>query len=253
MVPYIFLSLVYLCAKMFGGGLADNQLTENPAVAILFGSSPCFGAWFLWCLFAMTIIVLLLRKVNLWTLLLFFMAISYIPIDYGNNFMGVEKAQENLMWIVFGCIVRKYYSAIKSRINLWIGLLAAFIIIALHIQKGSAVFDNIFIAHSISIVMTISGITASFVLCYIIAFKFSDGIVYKLLKLCGDYCMDIYILSMFVLVPLRILYVNVGLMNFIPYYVWLVVATILGVILPVLMSKYIVRKVKPLKLMLFGG
>lgn len=253
MIPYFFLSFLYLGGKLFGGGLADNQLSDNPIMGILFGSSPCFGAWFLWCLFAMTIMVLLLRKVNLWALLLLFVAISYIPIDYGDNFMGVEKAQENTMWLVLGCIVRKHYSTIKSRINVWIGLLAAFIIVTLHIQKDGAIIDNTFIAHSIAIVMTISGIIPSFVMCYMIAFKYSDGVVYKLLKLCGDYCMDIYILSMFVLVPLRILYVNVGLMNFIPYYVWLVVATILGVILPVFMSKYIVRKVKPLKLVLLGG
>ena len=65
--------------------------------------------------------------------------------------------------------------------------------------------------------------------------------------------MDIYILSMFVLVPLRILYVNIGVMNYIPYYLWLIIATVLGVILPICVSKYYVRRTKLLKILLLGG
>lgn len=104
MVPYFFLSLVYLCAKFFGGSLADNQLTSNPFVAILFGSSPCFGAWFLWCLFVMTMVVLCFKKINIWILFVISVLLSYIPIEYGQNYMGLEKAQVNLMWVVSGCI-----------------------------------------------------------------------------------------------------------------------------------------------------
>ena len=109
------------------------------------------------------------------------------------------------------------------------------------------------IQHSLVIIKTLSGITASFVFCYHLASQYSTGSVSKVFKLCGDYCMDIYILSMFVLVPLRIVYVNLGGMNYIPYYPWLLTATILGVLLPIIASKYVVRKTKILKLLLLGG
>lgn len=252
MVPYIFLSLVYLCAKMYGGSLADNQLTGNPAVAILFGNSPCFGAWFLWCLFVMTMVVLCFKKVNLWILLAVSVALSYIPIEYGDNFMGLEKAQVNIMWVVLGCIVRKYYDKISSKINIYIGLSAALVLIVLHMSNGIFVINNHFVGHSIAIIKTLSGIIASFTFCYLLAFH-TASLSYKGLKLCGDYCMDIYILSMFVLVPLRILYVNVGVMNYIPYYLWLLIATIFGVVIPIFLSKFVVRKVKILKILLIGG
>ena len=252
MVPYIFLSLVYLCAKMFGGSLADNQLTGNPAIAILFGSSPCFGAWFLWCLFFMTLVVLCFKKINIWILFAASVVLSYIPIEYGENLMGLEKAQENIMWVVFGCLVRKYYDYISPKVNIYIGLSAALVLIALHLSNDLLGQNNHLVGHSIVIIKTLSGIIASFSFCYLLALH-TASLSYKGLKSCGDYCMDIYILSMFVLVPLRILYVNVGMMNYVPYYLWLALSTILGVIIPIFLSKFIVRKVKLLKLLLLGG
>ena len=252
MVPYIFLSLVYLFAKMFGGGLADNQLTGNPIVAILFGSSPCFGAWFLWCLFFMTVVVLLFKKVNIWILFVVSVLLSYVPIEYGENFMGLEKAQANIMWVLLGCIVRKYYNCISPKVNIYLGLFSACVLIFLHLSNGLINVENSIIAHTISILKTLSGIIASFTFCYLLAYH-TASLSYRCLKLCGDYCMDIYILSMFVLVPLRILYVNVGLMNYVPYYVWLVIASVLGVIIPIIVSKYFVRKVMLLNVLLLGG
>lgn len=253
MIPYFFLSFLYLGGKLIGGGLADNQLTDNPFIAILFGSSPCFGAWFLWVLFVMTLITLCLRRINLWALLGAAFLISFIPLNYGDNFMGLNKTQENMMWLIFGCLVRKYYHLISQRVNIRIGLLAAIILIVIHMNGRYFADMSFVIQHSLVIIKTLSGITASFVFCYHLASQYSTGSVSKVFKLCGDYCMDIYILSMFVLVPLRIVYVNLGGMNYIPYYPWLLTATILGVLLPIIASKYVVRKTKILKLLLLGG
>ena len=253
MIPYFFLSFVYLFGKMFGGSLADHQLTDNPFVGIMFGSSPCFGAWFLWCLFVMTLIVLCLRWLNLWLLFTIFIAISYIPVEYGENYMGVAKVQSGTMWLILGCIVRKYYDKISGNVTIWLGLLAALILIALHISRGVYDYGNHLVNHTVDMIKTLSGIVASFTLCYMIAYKTKDSLSYKSLKICGEYCMDIYIISMFILVSLRVLYVNGGLMNIIPYYVWLLIATVLGVTLPLLLSKIVVRKVRWLRLLILGG
>ena len=237
---------------MLAGNLADNQLTSNPAVAILLGSSPCFGAWFLWCLFVMTMVVLCFKKINIWILLIVSVVLNYIPVEYGDNCMGLEKTQENLMWVLFGCIVRKYYVFISSKKNIYVGFGAALVLIVLHLRSGFLGQYNYFVAHGFTLVKTLSGIIASFTFCFLLTLH-SSCLLYKGLKLCGCYCMDIYILSMFVLVPLRILYVNVGIMNYIPYYDWLIISTILGVVLPIIVSKYVVRKTKTLKILLLGG
>lgn len=253
MIPYFFLSFAYLGAKMLGGGLADNPLTDNPIVGIFFGTSPCFGAWFLWVLFVMTIIAIILRRINLWILLAIFALLSYIPIEYGDNFFGVEKVHANMMWVITGCLVRKYYESIEGKLHLWTLIISALVLLSIHLTSN--LFDGYgnVISHSVTIIKTVSGMLASFAMCYMIEKKAGDSFVYKMLNICGDYCMDIYILSMFVLVPLRIIYVNIGFMNYVPYYVWLVIASVLGVIIPILASKYFVRKVKPLKVLLLGG
>ena len=73
------------------------------------------------------------------------------------------------------------------------------------------------------------------------------------MKLIGDNCMDIYMLSMYVLVPMRIIYVNLGLMNYVNYYVWVVIAAITGIVIPILLSKHIVSRNKYAKMLLIGG
>ena len=80
-----------------------------------------------------------------------------------------------------------------------------------------------------------------------------DNLAYKLAKLIGKYCMDIYLLSMFVLVPLRIVFVNLGVMNYVNYYLYVMFSVVLGVVIPWAVSNYVVRKNKVLSALLIGG
>lgn len=81
----------------------------------------------------------------------------------------------------------------------------------------------------------------------------TTSIVHKLFDVIGKYCMDVYMLSMYVLVPMRIIYVNFGVMKYINYYVWVGFAATTGILLPILVSKYVVRKNVVLKKLLVGG
>lgn len=157
------------------------------------------------------------------------------------------------MWIITGCLVRKYYEFVEGNLHLGPFIISGIVLISIH--KSHCLFDDYsnVVSHSIAIIETVSGMLVSFAMCYLIGKKADDSAACRMLKLCGDYCMDIYILSMFVLVPMRILYVNIGFMYYVPYYVWLVIASILGVIIPIIVSKYFVRKVKNLKMLLLGG
>lgn len=253
MIPYLFLSFMYLGGKMVGGALADNALSDNPIVGIMFGNSPCYGAWFLWVLFFMSVIVLCLRRVNVWFLLAVFIAASYIPLNLEADFKGISVIMSATMWFLTGCVVRKHYSCISKYLNVYICWGSLLVILAIHIYGGLIESSNVLVTRSVAIIKTLMGITASYALCYLLATKYTESATTKRLQLCGDYCMDIYIVSMFVLVPLRILYVNVGLMNYIPYWPWLIIVSVLGVVLPVLISKHIVRKVRILRVLFIGG
>lgn len=253
MIPYLFLSFMYLLAKMKGGALAATQLGDNPVIGIVFGNSPCFGAWFLWSLFFISIIVLSVRKVNVWILLLICFALSYVQLNLSETYKGIQSILSNTLWLVMGCLVRKNYKIICERTG-WLQLIISLMIILLiHIYNVVNLDNSILYRKSLMIIKTLAGISTSFSLCYIIALKYPQTIVAKCLKICGDYCMDIYIISMFVLVPLRILYVNFGFMNYIPYWPWIIIASVLGVIVPIILSKYVVRKYKLLRILLIGG
>lgn len=253
MIPYFFLSFLYLGGKMVGGNLADNALSDNPIVGIFFGNSPCYGAWFLWSLFFMSVLVLSLRRVNVWVLFVLFFVMSYIPLHLEANFKGITSLSSATMWLLMGCVVRRHYDYVSKYLNIYVLMVSFVTILLIHNLAGFMNFHNMVFARSMAIIKTAMGITASYSLCYILASRYKEFIVSKTLQMCGDYCMDIYIISMFILVPLRILYVNVGLMNYIPYYLWLVIASVLGVVLPILISKHIVRKVKLLRILLIGA
>ena len=110
MIPYLFLSIMYLIAKMKGGALAATQLDDNPVIGIVFGNSPCFGAWFLWSLFFISIIVLSVRKVNVWILLLVCFALSYVQLNLSETYKGIQSILSNTLWLVMGCLVRKSFA-----------------------------------------------------------------------------------------------------------------------------------------------
>lgn len=238
---------------MVGGNLADNALSDNPIIGILFGNSPCYGAWFLWSLFFMSVIVLSLRRMNVLGLIILFFVMSYIPLNLEANFKGITSLYSATMWLLMGCVVRKHYGHVSKFLNIYVLLVSFVTILLIHnLACHFLEFSQVVFARSMAIIKTLTGIVASYSLCYILASRYKTSVVSKTLQMCGDYCMDIYIISMFVLVPLRILYVNVGLMYYIPYYLWLVIASFLGCVIPILVSKYFVRKTRILKLVLLG-
>lgn len=253
MTPYLFLSFAYLGAKTVMGSLADHPLEDNAFLGVFLGISPCYGAWFLWVLFVMSTIVILLRKVNVVVLFLAFFLLSLIPWSGHDGLLhGFWNVQILTLWLLLGCVLSKYYDKVQRFITWKLAALATILVFALHLLGGLPKGTSLWLVNLYGELRTLMGITMSFSLCYLLATKASESFLGKALQTCGNYCMDIYILSMFVLVPLRILYVNVGLMNYIPYYIWVVLASFAGVLIPYYVSKYLVRKNKLLGILLLG-
>lgn len=104
-----------------------------------------------------------------------------------------------------------------------------------------------------NVLKTVGGILAIYALACLLADKYRMSLVYKAVEAIGGYSMDIYLLSMFVLVPMRILYVNFGLMDHVNYYVYVITAVFLGIWIPCVVSKNIVRRSSILRALLIGG
>lgn len=243
-VPYMFYSLTYLFLKSVLGNFADHPLQGGDFWRIFIGESPCYGIWFLWTLFVVSALLLTIRKfTQRWT---FFFALSIVLYSFPFFFnmpRGFASVSTNFIWIVLGGYLATHYKwmvHLKMKQLLFAlswGILAIFIFVA-----------NL----SLPFVSTLLGVLGLYLLAYCISNVWRRGMLYRVFDIMGIYCMDIYLFSMFILVPLRILYVNFNVMSVLPYPAYVVVAVIAGVVLPILISKYGVRRVKFLKRVLLG-
>lgn len=253
MIPYFFYSLLYfVMKKKFGGQFIDHPITSDSLIGILVGDSPCFGAWFLWTLFVISTICILLRKVTIKWLLLISVILSIVQRQLPADFLpvGFMRILGNLVWFFLGGFMGAHYPKIsRMPYPLLLAIVGFSSLTLLHFFSSSS---NFYYLETCEIyLMTLSGIAGSWGLSmWLKNHRTTFG--YKCLTLFGVYCMDIYMLSMYVLVPLRILFVNFGAKNYINYYVWVVFAIICGTMIPIVLSKFIVRKNKVLNMLLVG-
>lgn len=252
MIPYFFYSLTYLLLKTMLGSFADHPLVDNALLMMLLGISPSFGCWFLWVLFFISIIYLSIRHLNpKWMFvvgILLFIA-SYV-LDHTWLPGNISRVFNGSLWFALGGLVATYYDDLKhicsKQICGIVGLCLLTFLQFIHTQDMA-------VQCFLNVLKTLSGILTIYVLAYLLMDKYLKSWVYKAIKMIGDYCMDIYLLSMFVLVPMRILYVNFGLMNYVNYYIYVIVAVFFGIWIPYIVSKYIVRRSKLLRILLIGG
>jgi len=252
MIPYFFYSICYLFLKSILSAYADHPLEENAFLMIFLGDSPSFGCWFLWVIFVISLLFLTLRRIGVKWLVAFGLVLYIIGFFIGSNCSLIGRVGDVMrfsLWFALGGLVAVNYDKIKKYLAMPALGIASFAILTL-LQFLHPIHH---LGLVISFAKTICGIEMIFSLSYHLAEKCHDSKLYSLFKLIGDYCMDIYLLSMFVLVPLRILFVNFGFMNHINYYVYLVISTAFGLLIPYLASKYVIRKNKILSLLLIGS
>ena len=252
MIPYFFYSLTYLLLKTILGSFADHPLEENAFGLMLLGVSPSFGCWFLWVLFMISMIFTSMKHLNsIWlfviSIVLFFLSNTLDKTCIPGNIGGVLSGS---LWFALGGLVGTYYDKVKQICHHPIFAVIGFCMLTL-LQFVQS--QNVILQCAISVAKTLGGILTIYGLACFLMERHTKSWVYKLTKLIGDYCMDIYLLSMFVLVPMRILYVNFGLMDYINYYVYVCIAVSFGILIPYICSKHVVRKIKLLRMVLIGG
>ena len=254
MIPYFFYSLLYFIMKsIVGGQYIDHPLTSDSFIGILLGDSPCFGAWFLWTLFVISSICILLRKITIKWLLLISAILSivqnYLPADLLP--VGFMRVWGNMVWFFLGGFIGVYYPKIsRMPYPLLLSIVGFSSLTLLHLFSFSS--DFYYLETYLIYLKTLSGIAGTWGFSMWLK-NHRSNYGYKCLTLFGVYCMDIYMLSMYVLVPLRIIFVNFSAKNYINYYVWVVFAIICGTIIPIVLSKFIVRRNKVLNMLLIGG
>lgn len=247
LIPYFFISLITMGIKPLFAVYANNPLDFKYLWYIFLGDSPNGGVWYLWNLFVISMaagmlgnmlksrsskvksIVLLGVGIFMYVLLKLLPGVIFYNLLRYTVFYGL------------GVVCHYYYDWFKTRLS---GNMAA--ILAL---LAVVVFSCPYISMRADYLLTgILGTYGVFVLSRTIAAD-TESRLFGFLNLAGNYSYDIYMISYFVQVPIRVVCWSILKL---PY--WMIVALMLlpGFVFSYIIAKYIVRKTGLLRKLVIG-
>ena len=247
MVPYFVYSVITMILKLFMNDYANNPFGLQDMWKIFLGKNPNGGLWYLWTLFVISLLVFgvgkLLKRENDQFKSVFLLALGVVCyllwrfLDTG--FMG--NVVKYMFFYNLGIVCNRYYEQLQDKlIRLWCGGLALLLVFVLECPYLRLMNEYILTA--------LLGIYGIFTLALVIS-KQEKRWSFTCFDFAGDYSYDIYMMSYFVQVPIRV--VCWGMLG-VPYWIDVVLMLVGGFIGPVLVSKYIIRKVPMFRKMFIG-
>lgn len=235
-VPYIFVGILYIPLKIVFSSETRTSVDGHVFLEMLMGNNPHFQLWTLYVLFLCALIVCALNKSGILVIvvsaLIVKLATSFIEIGV----FGIEALFDNFLYFALGVYAnqeRKSIEATRKKIVLSSGIWFAVVIL---LQQ----YD--FVLYKIS--AAISGISMVCLICRRLETK-----EIKVLEVIGKYSMDIYIMANLPQVVVRsLLLQRLGIAPV----VCCAVSTVLGLMMPILVSKHVIRKVPVLRLLVLG-
>lgn len=241
MVPYFCWGILYIPFRIILAQYASAEFSITRIWRIFIGENPYSGLWFLYALFAISLIHIWLIRSDKGLRLVF--PISIVMLILGKYVDIIEPINWIFLYLFYyllGVYFHKYYTKIcdiaKKKSYIFTLGCIYIVLFFLNYQYKTCV-SGLF-----SIVIAFLGI--------LVIFGVSEFLSRNLfLSQLGKYGMDIFIMSGPILVFLRIvLYKLVGV-GYTPY---VVIATIIAYVTPILVSKFIIRKNRILRRLLLG-
>lgn len=253
-VPYIFFTAVSYVLKIFLENYANNELNSNVIRGFLLcEQNPNGGIWFLYALFLISVFALLIC--NLDNRIMFVIAIALkVGLSFcDSQIMPIYSFREFPIYFFAGVLLFDYYPAIIDKLNDFISkkknsLLFIAGIIAMLVISVIATYYNTYINKNkiLKLIVCIFNI----LLWYFIAVAINKT---KMLKnasmVVGNYGMDIYVIGYYVQIIIRV--IGKSILH-LPYLAYSPLMCILGIILPIPISKYFVRKIKIARMLMLG-
>lgn len=245
-VPYLFYSLVTMGLKQCFSQYANNQFNMNEIWKIFIGKNPNGGMWYLWTLFVISLLFLVLSRFGLkaghYVLTgIFMLALNYIlPSSFVKE--------------VFSHVLA--YSCCYS-LGIWTWQNFDKIRKVLERKQGNMIAGASVVLFLIFVIVPDCPymITWWFATISILTFSIKvsgnkESWIYRVLNELGCYSYDIYLVSYFIQVPIRVMFYNI-----IPAPYWLVVGMmfVLGTIVPYYISKYVLRKIPVCNKVMLGN
>ncbi len=247
LVPYLVYSLITMVLKVFMNDYANNPFRLSDLWKILIGKNPNGGLWYLWTLFMIFIIVFALSKLmKKWDdtkktiFLLGFGVVCYLVY----RFLPTGFLNHIFRYMVFynlGIVCFRYYDKVKNRLKLWLAIPAIIMVFVLECPFLPIGKPEYFVTAML-------GSYAILAFAVMIS-RNGSGKLFDFFDFAGNYSYDIYVLSYFVQVPIRVIFWRMLGINY-----WVIVALMLvcGFVVPVVISKYIIRKNGVLRKLFIG-
>lgn len=249
MVPYFFIGCVYIPIKLFLSDHITSKISIRTIIGDMFlGNNPNSQLWTLYALFLSSATIALFanncRKEKIgggggYSLLLIGAAIVsgmasiYMPAGFFRNASG------DFPFYVLGAFARR--SDFEKILNRKVFFICAFLLCVI----------NFFVEiHSDNPLRFATGILGIICICFIGKYaEDSNSKIASLMEITGKFSMDIYIMANLVQVAVRVVLLK-KLM--IPQVICCFISTISGVLIPIIASHFIIRKLKIMRILVLG-
>lgn len=257
-VPYLFFSAVSYILKLFFSDYAYNKMSTGPEfiIDIILGvNNPNGGIWFLNNLFIFSVIAIILSFLP--AAVTFVLSAVLFALSYFVDFNSYVITLINFAPFFFlGILLSRYYDKIseffKNQFKKSSGRKKVYASTVVMILLSVTVFI-IYVKFSLAQVFPVSKvlICAVNVICwYMISVSLmSTEKIKKPANIIGNYGMDIYMIGYYVQIAIRVVF---GSMLGLPYIFYSLCMFVFGLVLPIPISKYIVRKIKILRILVLG-
>lgn len=238
MVPYFFLSLCIAILNLILQQFirVKQQVTCAYFIKMCYeniGGSATF-LWFLYTLFLIFIIAIVFVRIPKGQYLLLFLAciFHFLPLP---SALYMDAVGTYLIYFVTGTYVYKSFRETDfvsyKKILLFI---CSFILSYIVLQNISSPFLR-------SLVTCLCGLSACMVILYVsyVCIKWNNLFI-RALRIVGNYSSYIYLLHMMGVYPVRMMYEKIGWYSYFSYALALLLAIVIGCVLPVLIDRYII-------------
>lgn len=249
LVPYLFFTAVSYILKMFLEKYANNKLSNNIVLDILLGqNNPNGGIWFLYALFIISAFAIILKWLNKYVLLALSTALFIISFYVEIRFVPLSSICKYFVFFMLGIILKSNYSKLSEK---------AMSIKRSLLYSATAIITIISFAISYICLYVVNNVWLNVFVCFlnIIDWYFialavnSINSLKKPTMIVGNYGMDIYMLGYYVQIAIRVV---LGSMLGLPYIIYSILMCVLGLILPIPISKFIVRKIRIFRALMLG-
>jgi len=240
MVPYFVIAFLYMPFKILLSRFANQPYDISGIWTIMLGENPDGGLWFLYVLFLIQVVMCILvrKQILLMSLIIsVFMAVLITYLD--TKWFRVDDAVFYLCFTVAGLYYTR--SSLFEKKTEFYSMIVFCLLFAVSLW--------IFIKTESPYCRLSSGFLGIALVIGITKNANMQSLVRRVFAVLGKYTMDIYIFHGILMVVARIVFYSILGWN---YYICCVIMLVVGLALPILISKYIVRKSALMRALFLG-